>query len=122
LNDSSPTPLVRGRVVFDESVESFTGATLYVFLEDTTYADESAEKIAEQVIKDVAYDKQARNSFPFALKGAIPNERAHYSVRVLVDVDGDGRVSRGDFVNIESYPVLTWGHPNEVTIRVKRVD
>ena len=122
MNDSSATPLVRGHVVFDESVESFTGATLYVSVEDTTYADESAVKIAEQVIKDAAYDKQARNSFPFALNGTISNERAHYSVRVLVDLNGDGRVSRGDFVNVESYPVLTWGHSNEVTIRVKRVD
>lgn len=122
LDDSSPTPLLRGRVVFDESVESFAGATLYVFLEDTTLADESALKIAEQVTKGVAYDADARNSLPFALDGTIPDRRAHYSVRVLVDLNGDGRVSRGDFVSVESYPVLTWSHPSVVTVRVERVD
>src|SRR6266480_1555796 len=113
--------LLRGRVVFDESVESFAGATLYVFLEDTTLADESSVNIAEQVTKDVRYDASGGESIPFAFDVAIPDERAHYTVRVLVDLNGDGRTSRGDFVNVESYPVLTWGNPNEVTVRVERV-
>jgi len=122
LDRSEPTPvLLRGHVVFDDSAASFTGATLYVSLQDTSLADADAVTVAEQITKGVAYDAGARNTLPFALGGMIPDERAHYTVRVLVDLDGDGRVGHGDFVNVESYPVLTWGHTHEVSIRVERV-
>jgi uncharacterized lipoprotein YbaY len=123
LDGSEPTPvLLRGEIVFDESAASFKGATLYVSLQDTSLADADAVTIAEQVTKDVAYDAGARNTLPFALSGVVPDERAHYTVRVLVDLDGNGQVSHGDFVNVESYPVLTWGHARDVSIRVERVD
>ena len=64
---------------------------------------------------------RAPAALPFALRGRLPDERGDYTVRVLVDLDGDGLVSRGDFVNVESYPVLTRGHPREVTVKVERV-
>jgi uncharacterized lipoprotein YbaY len=37
-----------------------------------------------------------------------------------VDVDGDGRVSKGDYISMESYPV-TLGTVQDLTIRVKEV-
>ena len=43
------------------------------------------------------------------------------NIRVHIDVDRDGRVSRGDYITMESYPVLTWGHPDRVTVRVREV-
>jgi uncharacterized lipoprotein YbaY len=113
--------MLRGQVVFDDSTQSFDGATLYVSLEDTTMADESAVIIARQVTQDVAYDAHARNTLPFAFDGVVPDERAHYTVRVLVDLDGDGKISKGDFINVQSYPVMTRGAPREVAVRVKRV-
>lgn len=122
MDSPPPEPaLLRGRVIFDDATEPFSGATLYVFLEDTTLADAGAVIVAETVLGRMAYDPAERNDLTFALDGVVPDERAHYAVRVLVDLDGDGRVSRGDFVNVESYPVLTWGHPREVSVRVERV-
>ena len=41
---------------------------------------------------------------------------------MLVDVDGDGKVSVGDYISMQSYPVLTFGYPREVTIEVKKVE
>jgi hypothetical protein len=49
------------------------------------------------------------------------DEGAGYSVRVHVDLDGDRRVSRGDFISTESHPVLTLGRPDRVTVRVREV-
>jgi hypothetical protein len=49
-----------------------------------------------------------------------PDARTRYAVRV--DVDGDGHVSRGDYVSMESYPVLTFDSPSRVTIRVRPVE
>jgi len=122
LDGSEPTPvLLRGQIVFDESTPSFTGATLYVYLQDTSLADADAVNVAQQVTRGVSYDERARNAVPFVVGGVVPDERAHYTVMVLVDLDGDGRVSHGDFINVESYPVLTWGRAREVSIRVERV-
>ncbi len=114
-------PLLSGRVVFEDSAESFGGATLRVFLQDTSLADADAVNVAEQVTENVSYDAGARTALPFELHGEPPDESAHYTVRVHVDLDGDGRVSRGDFINTESYPVLTRGRPREVTVKVERV-
>ncbi len=121
MDDTSKPLLLRGQVAFDEDVQPFSGATLYVSLEDVSMADESAVTVAELVVKGVAYDPSEGNTLPFTLSGVVVDERAHYTVRVLVDLDGDGRVSRGDFVNAESYPVLTWGRPHEVSVHVERV-
>jgi hypothetical protein len=58
---------------------------------------------------------------PFRLRGTLPDNLARYTVRVLVDVDGDGRIGSGDYLNTESYPVLTRGYPDRVVIRVRKV-
>ena len=58
---------------------------------------------------------------PFTLKVVEVDARATYTIRVLVDRDGDGRISRGDYISMASYPVLTRGHQPEVTVRARRV-
>lgn len=113
--------LLRGEVVFDEGTPSFNGATLFVSLHDTSYADAPAETVTSLVQADVSYDAHARNHLPFVLRGQIHDETATYTVSVHLDLDGDGKVSRGDYINVQSYPVLTRGHPDFVTIRVKQV-
>ena len=113
--------LVHGEVVFDETGRSFSGATVYVRLEDVSRADAPARIVAEQILHDIAHTAGTATQLQFALEGAVPDERARYAVRVHVDVDGDGQVSRGDFLSMESYPVLTYGDPNNVTVRVQEL-
>jgi hypothetical protein len=43
--------LVEGEVVFDEMGSSFTNATAYIRLEDTSRADAASRIVAEQVIQ-----------------------------------------------------------------------
>ena len=50
----------------------------------------------------------ARVRVPLEARGRMP------SIWVLVDVDGDGRVSRGDFVTTQSYPLS----PGAAAVRV----
>jgi hypothetical protein len=57
----------------------------------------------------------------FELSGLAPDERKRYSVRVLIDLDGDGAISRGDYISTTDHPVLTGGHPWNVVINVERV-
>jgi hypothetical protein len=59
---------------------------------------------------------------PFKLYGKIKNRQAGYAISVHVDIDGDGEIGIGDYISMERYPVLTYGYPNHVTVRVKRID
>jgi uncharacterized lipoprotein YbaY len=113
--------LVRGEVRFEERAPSFSGATLYVRLEEVTTADAAARIVSEEVRRDVALDPGADERLTSSLTGGAPNPRASYSVRAHVDIDGDGQVSAGDFISTQSYPVLTSGHPDQVSVLVQRV-
>ena len=114
-------PVVEGEIVFDGEVRAFAGAKAYVRLEDVSRADAPAAVVAEQVLEASAAGGRAA-PLSFALSGAAPDARAAYSVRVHVDVDGDGRIGPGDYVTTESYPAVTRGHPSRVTVRVRLVE
>ena len=118
---SGGVPLVEGEVVFDGEVRAFAGARAYVRLEDVTRADGPAGVVAEQVLEVSAAGGRVV-PLSFALTGVVADARASYSVRVHVDVDGDGRVSPGDYVTMQSYPAVTRGHPSRVTVRVHLVE
>jgi uncharacterized lipoprotein YbaY len=114
-------PLVTGTIVFEEQVAAFAGATLMVRLEDVSHADAPATVFAEHVELHVSFDPRRTSELKFELDGPEPDPRAQYVLQVHVDVDGDGVVSLGDFINMQSYPVLTFGHPRRVTILVRQV-
>jgi len=114
-------PVVRGRILFDKDVGPFTGTTVYVRLENVSRVDAIAERVAEQVVHEVSHAEGEEKALAFELRLDEVNERAEYSVRVHVDVDGDGALSRGDYHSPESYPVLTYDRPNEVEVRLERI-
>ncbi len=113
--------VVEGEIRFPEGSPPFLGATVRVSLLDVTRADAPSRPVAEQTIRDFSHQGGAGGGVRFALRGERLDVRTRYEVRVHVDVDGDGKVSRGDYITTESYPVLTFGHPDRVTIRVRRV-
>ena len=114
-------PLVKGKITFEEGAPPFAGATMYVRLENITAADVAAEAVANYVERDVGFDPKTSSHLSFAVAGNPPNPRASYAVRVHIDIDGDGAVSQGDFISMQSYPVITFGHPREVSILVRQV-
>lgn len=114
-------PLVSGSILFDEDARAFSGATVYVHLEDVSYADASSKVVAEQVMRDVSRRARSTEQLEFKIYGRLTDERASYSVRVHVDVDGDGEVSLHDYITMQSYPVLTQGHSRNLSVRVREV-
>ena len=114
-------PLVSGEIVFAERPELPPDATAYVRLLDTSVEDALSSKIAEQVLKNIAKKANQREAIPFVIEGAIESERASYTISVLVDLDGDGEISQGDFINMQSYPVLTFGFPNHISVEVRQI-
>lgn len=113
--------LAQGEITFEEEAPSFTGATMYVRLENITIADIAAEVVAATVVGDIAFDPKTNKALPFAIIGTVLDPQASYTVRVHIDLDGDGIVGQGDFISTQSYPVITFGYPREVLISVQQV-
>ena len=114
-------PLVKGKIVFEDVARPFTDATMYVRLERITAADIASEVVADCVERDLAFDPTTSSDLSFAIAGNSPDPQASYAIRVHIDIDGDGEVSQGDFISMQSYPVITFGHPREVSILVRQV-
>ncbi len=115
------SPLVEGEIKFEEEAPPFSGATMYVRLEDVSVADAPARVVAEDTRRDVSFESRAGESLKFAIEGAAPDPKGSYAVRAHIDLDGDGQVSRGDFISMQSYPVLTFGYPRQVSVLVRQV-
>lgn len=114
-------PLVYGEIIFDPTPADLSGAKVYIRLEDTSLADGPSRIVSEQVLTDVPARATAKGSLPFTLCGEQPDSKTSYSVSVHIDMQGNGKISHGDYINTESYPVLTYGYPNRITMRVRRV-
>ena len=96
---------------------------MYVNVERVTYADAASEIIASYTRQEVSFDPGNKDSdiLIFKLEVSDLNPQDDYAVRAHIDLDRDGKVSRGDYINMQSYPVLTRGHPLEVLILVRQV-
>src|SRR5882672_12779475 len=94
---------IRGTVDFQGVKEPVSDATVHVRLQATSRADAPATTVAEQVINHVNIVPEGP-PIPFTLP-MPPNENGRFVVRVHADVAGDGKVSQGDYVSTQSYPV-----------------
>jgi type III secretion system (T3SS) chaperone YscW len=94
--------------------------TVYVRVQDTSRTGGAAVTVAEQIIERVEI---APGSPPlaFSVPGIPQNTRGRYTVRVHADVDGNGVVSRGDYVSTQSYPVDPDAPPRPIAIVVQPV-
>jgi hypothetical protein len=126
--------LVSGRIVITDRVASFTGATAHVYLEDVSRADGESVVVVETVIENVNHDGPAdkivrrvggahSDAILFELfpsPGTVIDPHGHYTVRVWIDSDSDGREGPGDLYSDESYCVLTHGAGSDVTVMLNR--
>ena len=112
--------MVEGVIRLPEGAPAFTGATVRVRLLDVTRADAPSRTVAELTIPHVSHSGGA-GGIAFALPAEGVDPRMHYVVHVRVDIEGNRRVSAGDFITTESHPVLTFGHPSRLTVRVRAV-
>ncbi len=112
---------VSGEILFARKPALPGDTKVYVRLLDTSSADAPAQLIAEKVLTGMWQKANAGEPIPFSLTAAKGDERSSYTIAVLVDVDADGKTSRGDFISMQSYPVHTFGNPDWVSVLVKEV-
>lgn len=113
--------IIKGEITFEKDAPSFTGATLHVYLENISFIDAASEVVADYIEWNINFNPNTSNSIPFEIvyKNLDPGDR--FAIRVHIDVDKDGKVSKGDFINVQSYPVITFGYPKEITVIVKQI-
>jgi uncharacterized lipoprotein YbaY len=112
--------LVRGRIVFNENVPPIETATVYIRLEDISRADARAKLTAEKVMHNFSF-VPGDAGLEFLIYGDALDPRKRYGVRVHVDLDGDGKLSKGDYVSTQTYPVTTRNVPADLRIHVHRI-
>jgi len=113
--------IIKGELQFEDRVVSFTNATMCVYLENVSVADASSEIAGYYERKNVNFPNDKSKTLSFEISGRDLDEHENYAVRVHIDIDRDGNVSKGDFINMQSYPVVTFGHPRQISILVRQV-
>lgn len=92
------------------------GCPLKVELRDT-----STQDVAAVVLKQVqARVPKANRTTAVRVTLEVASVPDGTTMWAHIDVDGDGRVSKGDFVTVESYPI-TSALTQSLSVRVKRV-
>lgn len=113
--------IIKGEITFDKEAPSFTGATLYVYLENVSIIDTASEVVGDYIKWDVNVNPETSDNLPFEIAYQNLDPRDRFAIRVHIDIDKDGKVSKGDFINVQSYPVITFGYPKEISIMVRQV-
>jgi uncharacterized lipoprotein YbaY len=101
---------------------SCTIGSSYIIKSDVSSLDAPSRIIVKQVIPGISHEIGTENRVKFALETEKLNERASYSIRVHVSFNEDEQINCGDYINTENYPVLTFGYPNHVSVRVQKVE
>ena len=109
---------MNGRLVFGADSEPFTGADVYITVEDTTHLDTLASVVAQSKLVGVTSGGPG-SSVAFAVDvPRLPGRRL--SLRAVVDLDRNGKLSAGDYVNVVAIVVSNDDTSVEVPVRLIR--
>ncbi len=117
---SQPEWSVSGEIHFQDVDEPALNVTMYVRVQETGRADTSATTVAEQVLREVNI-VPGLERIAFEVRGIPQNPSARYTIRVHADVDRDDRVSPGDYISTQSYPVEMTAEQTKIIIVARRV-
>ena len=111
--------MVEGRIEFASDRPHLESADVHVWIEDTTYADAPAIRVFHQRLPGLSYSGEPEG-IPFRLDyNHVRRPARTYTIAVLIDLDGDGKPGRGDYVSVQAVSV-----PEEQQIahvRVQRI-
>ena len=111
-----------GVVRFQGPQPNLSDATVRVQLLDTSRADRSSKKLAEQTIHGASLEPEdAGNSLRFGFDGPEPPAGRSYSLTAHVDLSGSGEVDVGDYITMESVPVEPRAGDPQLEIPVRQV-
>ncbi|HII00769.1 TPA: hypothetical protein HA351_03650 [Methanosarcinaceae archaeon] len=112
--------LIEGNILFEDLDETIEDVTVYIRLDDVSLADARSTVISETVIENVSVSPE-ENKVPFTLGFPELVANRTYSLYVHVDVNGDGKVSKGDYVTTMHNGVPTDQDMVNMDVTVERV-
>lgn len=112
---------VRGVVIVPSGPTPVRNATLRLRILDVPRADDAATTLAETVVTGVSVRAGQEAEIPFALSTDVATPIAHAVVAAHLDLSGDGRVTVGDYVTMESFPIPRTGDALSMRVRIRRV-
>lgn len=113
--------VVQGVIELPSDAPEFTPAGILVELEDVSRADAPSPVVQRVQIPPRALSGGAVVPFVLEVPAERVSERNSYSIRVHVDLSGTGEIQPGDYISMQSFPVLTQGHGDRVCVSVRRV-
>ena len=111
--------LIQGEILLPPDAPSFSDADLIVKVQDTRESDAPARILARRIKTGIAYDATQAKVVHFSITMSDSVKASGGTVSVLLDLDGDGQITRGDYINMESYPITA--SLAKLRIRVQRV-
>jgi uncharacterized lipoprotein YbaY len=115
--EKRPGPqIVQGSIWMDQETPLFKG-TIYLRIIDVSRADALSQSVAEEVLRDILLGGAHTHSIRFSIK-FDPEKGKRYDLFVHIDVDGDCRISQGDYISAVSYPINPWESSSPLEIRV----
>ena len=112
---------IEGEISTDDGY-AINKATIYVRIEDTSRADAPSEIVAEHILRNGKFGSDLdKYVIPFEISIPFVEENKMYTVSVHVDTNGNGKMDKGDYINMESYPVPAQGDKKKVVIKVKQI-
>jgi uncharacterized lipoprotein YbaY len=115
------TRAVRGRIALPPEIPAEKARAVVVQVEDVSRMDAPSEVLAQQRFENVDLEEGGELPFEVQVPADLVDQRRRYSMRVHVDVNGTGNVTKGDYVSTASYPVLTEGDDDFLVITARRV-
>ena len=112
---------VTGKIFIKDDPGAIQEGSVYVQLLDTSRADAASVKVTETVYHQVKLQDLFTNGRQFQLQVGEINPRRRYEINLLVDLDGDGKMGKGDYISKQAYPVLTKGYPDYVEVEVSKI-
>jgi uncharacterized lipoprotein YbaY len=113
--------ILEGEVLFDDLRIPIDHAIVRIRLEDVSRADAASEVVSEIVLNDVALVPEERVSIPFSMRHPALAAKGRYSIAVHADVDGDGDITSGDYITMQSFPVTPSESHERMSVHVRKV-
>lgn len=112
---------IRGTITFKGAIADISGAVVFVRIVDVSLADAAACTLSEYRVS-LSSRTNTSTKIPFELDVNIIDTRRSYTITAHVDLDGDGKISVGDYITMQSFPVRGDSLSPYYLVEVRRVE
>ncbi len=115
-----PRPqVVQGSIRLEGKAPVFK-SSIYLRVIDVSRADAPSITVSENVLRDVTLGGEPQQTIAFSIEYS-PEKGKRYELSVHVDADGDGKISRGDYINMVSYPISPLETASSPEVRARKI-